>query len=68
MNLYKLPYLPKIRSIYDPIIKSMGAQEFVQLVTTRPHLIKRSKFVPAAIGSRGLGRFIVEFENDYLYE
>jgi len=41
----------------------MSAQEFYNLASTKPHLIRRSQYVIPKIGSGQFGRFIVELDN-----
>jgi hypothetical protein len=56
-------YSTKFMLICDSFTKEMGPEEFIEFVQTKRHMIKASRFVPPVIGSRGLGKFIVEIQD-----
>lgn len=45
------------------IKKEYSPKEFIKLAGQKPHLIKRSMYIHARVGSGNRGKFIVEFEN-----
>ena len=55
----------RVKKFLAPLVitKEMSAQEFYNLASTKPHLIRRSQYVIPKIGSGQFGRFIVELDN-----
>ena len=54
--------LGKGLSIHRPKRAYVSAREFIKIVSTSNQNIKTTRYYPSKLGSRGLGKFYIEFK------
>ena len=61
MSTNKPVSLGKGMSIHRPKAVTTSAEGFVRIITSQREAVKRTKYLPAKLGTKKLGRFYVEF-------